>query len=166
MSKSMNVDNSKFKNKRGAFLTNACFWEFRADGYEPMYTLKEKDLVVDGVTYPSLKRLYLEERDLLEINFAKKYLYSYRHWKQMCGNKQLLPHIEDWREELEITIRSDGLKALIGTAIDEGAKGTAAQKFLVDRGWLTKQEAKKDTTKEQTKEEASTDLENFLQRIK
>ena len=45
---------------------------------------------------------------------------------------------EEWEEELEIKIRSEGIRALVHTATEEGAKGTTAARYLADKGWLSK----------------------------
>lgn len=169
MSKSLNHEGTPFKDNRNRYRTTSLFFEFRKLGEnmpEPLYTLKEKDHTVDGVVYPSLKKLYLQEEDVTELEFARKHLYNYRQWKLMCSNKMLLPHIEEWREELEVQIRSKALKALVETATTEGSKGTSAARYIVDRGWLDKSAKKQDTTKDKVQEHTIDHLETFLQRIK
>ena len=164
--RNLNFDNSPFKDSRGRFITEGLFVDLKKPNNEPMYTLREQDYNTDGKMYPSLKRLYLEEEDLTELEFARKYLFSYRHWKVMCNNKVLARHIEDWREELEVQLRSKALKGLINTAIYEGSKGTTAAKFIVERGWLDKSKRKEDTTKEQVQSTLEDDIGYFLQRVK
>ena len=46
-----------------------------------------------------------------------------------------MQYINKYREELEIKIRSGAIKALICTAAHEGSKGTAAAKYIADKGY-------------------------------
>jgi hypothetical protein len=167
LSGNLNKDNNPFKDSRNRELTKGLFQEYAyLSNATPVYTLKEDDYTLNGVTYPSLKRLYLEEEDLSEYVFAKKYLNSYRQWKKLQNVTEIAPHIEEWREELEIKIRSKALKAMIDTALFEGSKGTAAAKYILDKGWA-KSSAKKDSEqKDKVIEKSMPNLEVFLQRVK
>ena len=129
----MKVDKSKFKDSGDRPLTQSLFLEI---GYtdNAYYTLKEEDYKYKGAVYPSLKRLYLEHEDVTEYDFATTYLISWQHWQRLCNNKQLRKHIDEWRFELELKLRSAGLKAIIESALDDDG-GFQAQKYLADKGW-------------------------------
>lgn len=128
---------SKFKDSKERWLTQSLFLEL---GYSEfaVYTLKEEDHEYKNTTYPSLKRLYLELEDVTEYIFATEYLGGWQHWRRLCANKVIAKHIEEWREELELKLRSQGLRATIEMALDEDKPSFAAAKFLVDKGWATK----------------------------
>jgi hypothetical protein len=113
-------------------LTQSLFLEL---GYneQAVFTLKDNDHEYNGRVYPSLKRLYLEMEDPTEYQFAKTYLLGWRHWKRLCENKAIRKHIDEWREELELQIRSKGVREIIKHA--ENEKGFQAAKWLADRGW-------------------------------
>lgn len=128
---------SKYKcPKTGNFITQALFFELKHDHERALYTLKEEDHTLpDGRVLPSLKRLYLECLDPTEYEFATTYFYSWKHWKRCLGNKLVLKEVEEWREELEIKIRSEGLRGAINNAMDGNYQ---ANKWLVDKGWVEK----------------------------
>lgn len=117
----------------GRPITQALFLEI---GYttHAFYTLKDDDYEYKGKMYPSLKRLYLEHEDVHEYDFATTYLLGWNHWKRMLGNKQIRKYIDEWREELDLKLRSAGMKAIIESALDEDS-GFQAQKYLADKGW-------------------------------
>lgn len=128
------IDKSKFLDVTGNPMTQSLFLEINYNTDYAIYTLKDYDHEYKGVTYPSLKRLYLEEEDPTEYLFAEKYLLGYQHWKRICENKALAKHVALWREELELKLRAMSVRALRDMAQSENGNFQAA-KFLADRGW-------------------------------
>jgi hypothetical protein len=115
----------------GKYRTQSLFLEL---GYneEAVYTLKDQDHEHNGTIYPSLKRLYLQEEDPTEYQFASKHLLGWKHWQRMCENKIIRKHIDEWREELEVKLRSQAVLDVISQA----RAGTfQAAKWVADRGW-------------------------------
>jgi len=127
------IDRSKFLDVMGRPLTQSLFLEL---GYSEnaVYTLKEYDYPYKGKHYPSLKRLFLLEEDPTEYAFAEKHLLGWQHWKRLCENKAIAKHIEEWREELELKIRSQAVRDMMNMCASESGNYSAA-KFLADRGW-------------------------------
>lgn len=127
------IDKSKMVDSMGRPLTQSLFLEV---GYSEfaVYTLKEYDHTYNGVVYPSLKKLYLKEEDPTEYTFADKYLLGWQHWKRLNENKALSKHFEEWREELELKIRSQAVRDMMNLCASESGNFSAA-KFLADRGW-------------------------------
>jgi hypothetical protein len=118
----------------GRFRTQSLFLEL---GYsdEALFTLKDQDHQWNGKNYPSLKRLYLEMADPTEYAFATEYLLGWRHWQRICENKVLGRYVEEWRDELEVKLRSKAIR----DAIDAAKTGNfQAAKWVADRGWDTK----------------------------
>lgn len=115
----------------GRPLTQSLFLEF---SYSPfaIYTLKDQDHEYNGKIYPSIKKLYMEEDDPTEYRFANKYFLNMRHWLRICNNKLMTDHIEEWRYELELKLRSEGISQMVKAA-RRGSQGAA--RFLTDRGW-------------------------------
>jgi hypothetical protein len=146
------IDKSKLKDSMGRPLTQSLFIEIGYETDKAMYTLKEEDFTYEknGVTYPSLKRLYLEMEDLVEYDFANTYLLGWQHWQRMNSNVVLSKHFEEWREELEISVRSQAVRDIIQMSADE--KGFQAAKWLADRGW-DKRAAGRPSKQEKLKEE-------------
>tara|TARA_Y100000310_G_C20498168_1_gene722576 strand:+ start:121 stop:531 length:411 start_codon:yes stop_codon:yes gene_type:complete len=100
-----------------------------------VYTLDGEDKEYKGKTYPSLKRLYLQEEDVHEYGFATKHLADWEHWKRLVANKWCLQHIERWREELEVLIASKGVQSILDLAEDGNFQ---AAKFAAERQWSKK----------------------------
>lgn len=126
------------KDPTGKWLTKALFWELRHTEYRATFTLADKDREIDGVYYWSLKRLYLEKAHtpiVGEYEFVMDVIGSWDHWATLCNSYNLGRHIKLWRQELEVKMRSSMLKAMAVTATSEGSKGTAAAKYLADKGW-------------------------------
>lgn len=115
----------------GRPITQSLFLEL---GYSDMavYTLKDEDYVYNDKYYYSIKRLYLEIADPTEYEFANLYLLGWKHWKRLCENKAIRRHIDEWREELEIKLRCQGVKSMMLSAASGNYQ---ASKWLSDRGW-------------------------------
>lgn len=126
-------DKSRFKDSHNRYISQGLFLEDSYNTDLAVYTLDGLDKTYKGVVYPSLKRLYLEEADPKEYLFANKYLFDWDHWQRLCNNAIIGRHIEKWREELELSLVSEGVSALIDLALNE--KSYQAAKYLAERGW-------------------------------
>lgn len=123
----------KFRNTRNQLITRNLFLEESANLDQVMYTLN-RESVCD---YPSIYRLYIDEEDFTEYNFALKYFESYAHWKQICTCNWFIPYISAWREELELKVKARNLKSLILKA----EKDPAIAKYLLNNHWVEKAQA-------------------------
>lgn len=128
----MIVDKSNLKTANGIPLTQGLFLEI-GYGEFSVFTLKDDDYEYKGKLYLSLKKLYLEMEDVGEYEFATTYLLGWQHWQRICSNKAVLAHIEVWREELELKLRSRAIKQIIKKSTFE--TGINASKFLAEKGW-------------------------------
>ncbi len=124
----------KMVDNVGRPLTQSLFLEV-GYGEAAVYTLKEQDHEHNGKYYFSLKRLYLEIADPTEYEFANTYLLNWKHWQRLCENKLLRKYIDEWRDELEVKLRSRGVKDIMGSASEGNYQ---AAKWLADRGWSTR----------------------------
>lgn len=149
------TDKSMFYDTGGAPLTQSLFLEMGYKTEYALYTLKSYDHTYKGKVYPSLKRLYLETEDPTEYEFAVKYLIDWAHWKRLNANKALSAHFEEWREELELKIRSQAVKDMMSLCASENGNFSAA-KFLADRGW-DKRAAGRPSKSEKEKEQRMSD---------
>ncbi len=128
----MKINKLKFKDIMGRPLTQSLFLEVGYECDKAVYTLKDEDYEYKGVVYPSLKRLYLEYEDPVEYDFANEYLLGWNHWQRLKNNKTLQPHFTEWEYELELKLRSQGIRDIL----DMSANGSfQASKFIADRGW-------------------------------
>lgn len=124
-----------FLDTSGRPITQSLFLENGYDTESSIYTLKEVDYEYKGKIYPSLKKLYLLEEDPTEYAFATKYLLNWRHWQRLCNNKLMQPHVAEWRDELEMKLRSRAVQEMMAAA----RKGnSSASKWLADRGWTNR----------------------------
>lgn len=130
------IDKSLLKDSKGRYITQGLFFEFAQNPENAIYTLDGEDkscknnrAVRDLI---SLKRRYLEAEDPMEYNFACEWLYDWEHWQRILANKVLRRHIDKWREELEIKIRSNGFQQMLDKA-EEG--DIQAVKYISNKGW-------------------------------
>ena len=164
-----------FKDKTGNWITQGLFLELSYGNKENVvYTLKDTDqeVVINGETrtLPSIGRLFVECGDPTEYTFATTYLGGWAHWKRLCEKTKVLhPYIEEWREELEIKLRSEGIRQVAEHAKSD--KGFQASKWLAEKGWDEKKrgrpskEEKERELKITTKihQEVDDDLNRILQ---
>ena len=135
-----------FKDDLGRYRTQSLFWELRHGGdtvkYPPIFTTKDEDIERDGVTYKSLKKVYMTYDHIpgYEYEFALDTLGSWDHWNKLANDTipDLKNMIQSWRDELDVRLKALGLKALINASRDNDAKGVQASKYLVEKGYIQK----------------------------
>ena len=130
----MDFDQSELRDVIGNFRTLSLFYETNITDLEPLYTLKDSDHTVGDKTYPSLKTIYLSFSDPTEWEFVQAVFGNWRHWERLCGNKKIREFIDQWREEMEIKLRSRAALSLINQS---DTKDSAA-KWVADAGWRGK----------------------------
>jgi hypothetical protein len=141
------VDRSKFKGPKGDYITQGLFIDFNYNDKYAVYCLSDTDKDYNGVTYPSLRRLYLEMQDVTEYEFATTHLHGWEHWQRILGNAILREHVEKWREELELKMQAVAVKAMLSKAAQgdfNAAKWLAAKGWLGQRGRPSKAELEKE----------------------
>jgi hypothetical protein len=130
-------ERSKFRTTSNTRYLKGLFYEQTlSDKSSVVYTLKDWD----HLGYPSLYRLFMELEDLTEYEFSNKYLDGWEHWDMLCRCEWFKPYVERWRKELSLKIQGEALKALRAEASSSSRNAFAANKFLVDRGWVDKTE--------------------------
>lgn len=140
-----------FKNASGAHYLKALFFEVALEPNKDyvLYTLKSEDH--NG--YKSIHRLFIEENDPTEYNFATKYFASWAHWKMVRECSWFKPVYEAMKEELEVKIRADALNDLRKSRIDPKNR-VQVNKYLLDKGWEDKSDTRGRPSKEKIKSEA------------
>jgi hypothetical protein len=124
----------RFFDDKGRILTTSLFLETNYDADVALYTLKDYDHEYQGKIYPSLGKAYIEMEDPTEYAFTKKYLGSWQQWQRMLKNKALMVYIQQWREELEVHLRSQAIRNMIDMACSEDGNFSAA-KYLAEYSW-------------------------------
>lgn len=127
------IDKNKLLDTMGRPLTQSLFLEIGYNTQYAIFTLNDEDKEYEGKTYISLKKLYLNAEDPTEYQFAKKYLLNWQHWQRLNDNRVLRPYFDEWREELEVALRSDAVQAIRDMTAD--GQNFQAAKWLADRGW-------------------------------
>ena len=130
------IDKDKMKvPSNGNMRTQGLFLELEYGKHETaVYTLSDEHKTYKGKEYPSLKKLYLEMEDPVEYEFATKYLLGWRHWQRLLNNQLVRPYIEEWRDELNLKLRSKAFKEILDRSKTE--QGTTANKWIADKGWI------------------------------
>lgn len=129
------VDKNLLIDTMGRPLTQSLFLEVGYNTQFAIYTLKDNDFHYKGKDYPSLKRLFLEHEDPTEYDFANTYLLGWNHWKRLNDNKMLQDHFEEWRQELELKIRSQAVRDVMSICSENSQGSFQAAKWLADKGW-------------------------------
>ena len=124
----------QLKDKMDRYRTQSLFWEMNVTSMPPLFSLKDYDHTVKGVTYPSLKKIFLEVADPTEYEFAIAIFGSWPHWQRICSNRMIGDVIAAWREELQIKLVSEAVK----NVAKQAAKGSVqASTWLAKRSWET-----------------------------
>ena len=143
--------------------TKALFFETTLPEYriemEPEWTLKERDHLVDGKTYRSMKRIYLEMEDVTEYEFAMATLGSFTHWETLCKSPWFKEHIDQWRKELNLKLKAKAMKSIIQSATTSENLSFQAMKYLADNQYLDKASKRGRPSKEDIKAELKKEAE-------
>jgi hypothetical protein len=119
------------KDAQGRYRTQSLFREFYIKDLEPLWSLKDEDS--QGIL-PSLKTLYMECEDPTEYEFAMQAFGSWQHWIKIKSSAAIKAYIEDWPIELEVSLRSKGIRLVTQEALNGKSKFNAA-KFLAEGQW-------------------------------
>jgi hypothetical protein len=144
------MDKKLLKDSRGHPLTQSLFLEFGYNLEYAVFTTQDEDYEHKGKTYISLKALYIAHEDVVEYDFATTYLLNWKHWQRICKNKLFKEHVEEWRFELELKMRSQAVKDIVD--FSTGDKGFQAAKWIADKGW-DKRSAGRPTNEEREREQ-------------
>ena len=133
---------SQMKDRMGRYRTQSLFWETRSDekGYIPLFTRKNYDHTVDGVVYPSLKLIYLSYDHIpeFEYEFAMDIFGTWEHWQMFANDSIFRKDVREWRQELDIKIKSEALRGVFLASKTDDAKGVQAMRYLADKGYSPK----------------------------
>jgi hypothetical protein len=125
------------KNAAGSWYLKPIFYEMcGADKSLCLYSLKTEDHKVGKITYPSLRRLYLEMDDESEYLFAEKYFGGWPHWKRLLSCSWFQDYISDIREELAVRNSAKNLLQIRKKA-EEG--NLQANRYLLEQAWKPKE---------------------------
>lgn len=156
----LGIPKTAFINSSGQLYLQSLFFETALKHpHLAVYTLSDKDKLFKGKLYPSLYRLYLYEQDLTEFRFAETHLYSFYHWEKLLDTSFFPPYLEKWRRDLNLSITSRALQAVIEEAQTDSKNRFAANKILIER--LGQEELQK-ASKRKPKQDTSDIHESIL----
>ncbi len=123
---------SLLKDSKGAWRTLSLFYETNTTAMDSVFTLRPHE----WKGYPSAKEMYLSIADPTEYEFALALLGSWEHWQRVMRCKWFQEHLDDWRETLEVKLRSQAIQRV--AAISKGGSPGAlnASRWLAERGWV------------------------------
>jgi hypothetical protein len=151
-------EKNPFKSEGGVYYLKPIFYEHDLSENKDvaLYTLKDQDHEVNGKVYPSLRRLYIETGDLTEYEFVNLFLGGWPHWKRLQACTWFQPYLEEWREELEVKLRSEALAKVVDISkAKQHPSHYQAAKYVVDKGWQPKEKQQTGPkTREKIREEA------------
>jgi|SRR5687768_7333174 len=130
---------NQLKDHLGRYRTYSLFIERPAPDLQPLWTWKDEDQVVDGITYPSLKKIYLSYDHVpeYEYEFAMAAFNSWDHWVKL-NNSGLRGIFAEWRNELEIRNKANAIRMLFKTSKESNAAGANAAKYIAENGFVRK----------------------------
>lgn len=121
------------KDSRGYPLTQSLFLEINYSDYA-IWTFNNEPKEYNGKVYPSLRQYYMDIADPTEYQFAQQCTLGWDHWKRLSSSDLVRKEVVQWREELEVALRSEGVMAIIDATAQEGGNFQAA-KWLTEKGW-------------------------------
>lgn len=156
-------------------LSLALFYEKRRDGIQASYTTKDYDKVVDGITYLSLRKIYISCLDPTEEEFVQKaFDGNWGQWRKLKGNNPMktlmrreglqgVVWYDEWASVVETKLRSLGIQSIVHlvTTEEPTAQTFAAAKWLASGEWKSKRgRPTKSQIESETKVLAKVDKEN------
>lgn len=118
-------------------------------------TLAREDREVNGVSYPSLYRLYhlYADEDPTEYTFAMEVFGTWDFWENLACHEQVKVHVERMREENRIRQKSKAVRIIMNESVNPRSKSKfTAAKFLYEQGYVTRNPKGRDTANEDKEE--------------
>lgn len=83
------------------------------------------------------RKTYIRVADPTEYATAMELIGSWEHWLALRANPVLAAHFNEWLQEVEIKLRSSGVKELMKVAGRTGSPGAAAAaRWLAEGGFI------------------------------
>ncbi len=146
---------SQLKGPNGKCRTKSLFYELSYyDTTDVIFTTKEQDITVKDKLYVSLQQLFINmvPNDPTEYEFAQAVFGSWDVWKTISEAPQLRPHVNQWRKEVVVKIKSQANQSIAEEMKTGGRSSFSAAKLLLDKGWLDNDTASQAKKKLQAKE--------------
>lgn len=108
------------------FLTVSLFEELKRPDVDrqPLFSLE------------NWRRVYVHIADPTEYYTAQILIGNWQHWMAMRANKTLAKHFDEWSQEVEIKLRSAGVRNMISLAGSVAPGASASAKWLAEAGFI------------------------------
>lgn len=132
-----------YKTANNRWWTTGLFWdrvrntytEDRSDDFDPIFTLYH-----DHPKYINARKTFVELGDPSGYKWAMQYLGDYDHWRALMKCEWFREAYEEWMEEVNAKLASEGLDAVRRVARSENdSQALAAGKWLASKEWDKKQ---------------------------
>lgn len=136
--------------------TASLFWENRRnEEIRPLFTTKDYPITRDGVTYPSLKQIYLSYDHVpgFEYEFAIDIFNSWEYWVNLVEDSSMREMVQGWRRELDIRNKAKNIRSIM----QQASENVQAAKYLVDKGYEVKRPGR--VTKQEIENEKKLQVE-------
>lgn len=130
----------RFFGEDNQIVTDGMFHERNSSETWTQYTLMPWDIqnpYLPHTQLPSIHRLYVEEEDISEYQFATKYFYNFAHWELIKSRDWFMPHYNAMRHELEAKLESRSTRAMMGQ-IRSGTATQSTLKYFADKEYASK----------------------------
>ena len=152
------ANRSRVRDANGRMLTVGLFKELaRPDvASTPIFSLDD------------WRRTYVRVCDPTEYETAMVLIGNWEHWLAIRSNRKLAAIMDEWRQEVEIKLRSRGVRDLISLAGSKNPGASGAAKFLAEGGFVedkrlnTKEgKAREEEIRQQVKDRTAQDVERL-----
>jgi len=116
--------------------------------------IPSRQLFEDG-TYDieQFHNVFIELEDMTEYKPALQLCGSWKEWERLKNDwKTFNSYIAEWKEELEIKLRSESVAKIIELSKGDDPKALQAAKFLSEGGWRKRSGSGRPSKAEKTKE--------------
>lgn len=122
-------------------LTNALFIEHSTLPEYAVFTTGPQDKEINGKTYRSIRKCYVECMDPTDTKFIDQYLDGdFEHFEMLCSSSKLDLDVEAWREEVALRLQSLAIQKLMNSAPSNQKDALQAAKYLGSRAWEQKKQ--------------------------
>lgn len=108
---------------------------------------------------------YVAVADPTDYRAAMVLIGNWEHWQALLTSKPFVEHLEQWRREVEVLLRSEAIVELVKQS--KGSKGTMAAKWLAEAGFVKrdKRDKKNREDDESTEREAKSKVAEDAKRL-
>lgn len=132
-----NLTNPPYVSPSGKFYTKQLFWEvWNSVKIEDRDVSPVFSLHIDRPGLINARRTFIDLNDPTGYKWALEYLGTWKHWEALQRAPWFVEAVSEWREELKIKMASESLTAIKEIADGSTSNALAANKYLVEQGWL------------------------------